>query len=196
MPQLATSAAKRRLYRQTFEIKVGGVSKYKHTLLLNPSDISVEEPNRASVTQTLGGAYVSIFGQGLHNITLSGTTGYNARMSPDGTMTDGYQEFQALRKLIYRNFITNFEPQAELFWYDWENEEYYKVMPMSFRLQRSVQEPNLYRYEIQMTTLQQLGAQTKPDSNNLLSAVKAFVKAIELGNYSSAISEALAKLNG
>jgi hypothetical protein len=195
MPQLATSAQARQFYRQTFEVKTNGVTKYRHTLLINPSDISIEEPNRATVTQTLGGAYLSLFGQGLHNVTISGTTGYNARMNTEGVITDGYEEIKNLRKQFYRNFITTYDPYAECLWYDWENEEYYKIMPLSFRVQRSASEPNLYRYEIQFTTLQELGAQTKPDPNNLLSSVQALAKGRVLSQSTSALSEALSALN-
>lgn len=194
MPQLATSTQKRRFYRQTFEVKNNGVSKYRHTLLVNPSDMSVDEPHRATVTQTLGGAYLSLFGQGLHTVTISGVTGYNARTNTEGVVTDGYQEIQNLRKKFYRDFITTYAPQYEMFWYDWENEEYYKVIPLSFRVQRSVSEPNLYRYEIQFTTLQQLGVQVNPYANNLLSNVQALVKGKNIATSSSTLAEVLSTL--
>src|SRR4051794_27132574 len=135
MAQLQTSRDKRAFYRHTFEIKDNGKSVYRHTLLINPEDMNVEEPHRATVTQTLGGAYLSLFGQGLHNVSISGKTGFHARKNAEGTLTDGYEEIQNLRKRVYRDFINAKSSQYEMFWYNWEDEEYYKVMPISMRIQ-------------------------------------------------------------
>lgn len=191
MPQLATSAVSRQFYRQTFEIKKNGITSYRHTLLINPDDMSIDEPNRASVTQTLGGAYMALFGQGLHNVTISGKTGFSARQNAEGVVTDGYEEIKALRQRLYRDFINDGSGQFELFWYNWEDEEYYKVMPISMRIQRSTSLGLLYRYDIQLTTLERLGMQEKPDPDNLLTGVDAIGKGKNIADASSAISEAL-----
>jgi hypothetical protein len=191
MAQLQSSRDKRAFYRQTFEIKDNGKSVYRHTLLINPEDMNVEEPHRATVTQTMGGAYLSLFGQGLHNVSLSGKTGYHARRNAEGVMTDGYEEIQNLRKRIYRDFINMPSSQYEMFWYNWEDEEYYKIMPMSMRVQRNTSGGLMYRYDIQFTCLEALGAQTKPDPDNLLSNVRALQSSMALSQTASSISEVL-----
>lgn len=191
MAQLGLSASKRRFHRQTFEIKNNGRSVYRHTLLINPEEMDIQEPHRATVTPTLGGAYLSLFGQGLHNVTISGKTGFHARRNTEGVMTDGYQEIKNLRKRIYRDFINGTSSQYEMFWYNWEDEEYYKVIPLDMRIQRSVSSPHMYRYTLQLTTLQELGAQTKPSVQNLLSSVNALGAGQSISTATSRISEVL-----
>lgn len=197
MPQLTASKNKRAFYKQTFEVRLKGKTRYMHTLLVNPQEMSVEEPARANVQQTMGGAYVSNFGQGLHNISLSGTTGYGARYNADGALTDGYTEIQNFRKKVYRDFIRTKETQMEMFWYNWEDGEYYKVFPTSFRLMRNQSEPTLYRYEIRMTALAPVGAGKKPKLNqNALDRLNLERLSNGTATALSAASEALSKMRG
>lgn len=191
MAQLQSSRDRRAFYRQTFEVKSNGKSVYRHTLLINPEDMSVEEPNRATVTQTMGGAYLSLFGQGLHNVTISGKTGFHARRNAEGIMTDGYEEIKNLRKRIYRDFITAAQAHYEMFWYNWEDEEYYKIMPLNMRIQRNTSGGLLYRYDIQFVCLEALGEQKKPSADNLLSNVDALNQGKQLQIASSSVSETL-----
>lgn len=156
MPQLPSSQRKRAFYKQTFEIRDKGKIVYSHTFTINPSEMTIEEPPRINAVQTLGGAYVSHFGQGLHNVTIGGTTGYNRRMSYENGETDGYTEFHNFRRQIYRYFVETKSTQVELYWYNWEDEEYYKVIPQPFRLMRNVNEPTLYRYEFRFLCIERL----------------------------------------
>lgn len=160
MPQLRSSTLKRKFYKHTIEVKDKGTTLYRHVFLVNPQDMSVNEIARINPVQTLGGAYVSNFGQGLHEVTLSGLTGFNARRNADGILTDGYEEIKNIRKKIYRDFLTKSSSQLEMFWYNWEDEEYYKVIPTNFRLMRSRSEPLLYRYELPLTCLEPIGIGT------------------------------------
>ena len=162
MPALPSTHAKRAFYHQTFVLKDKGSEVYRHTLLVNPQDMSVAEPARINAQQTLGGAYVSKFGQGLHQITISGLTGYNARHNAEGILTDGYEEIQNFRSKVYRYYVTAPSSQVEMFWYNWEDEEYYKVVPTSFRVMRNVSQPTMYRYELSMVALEAVGVRTKP----------------------------------
>jgi hypothetical protein len=148
-----TTREAKKFYHHTFEIKRHGRSKHRHTLLVNPEDISQNEPTRMSVTQTLGGAYVVDFGQGLIEVSISGTTGYKARYNSEGEYVDGFEEFINFRENIYRDFIQNSDNGMEMFWYNWEDDEYYQIQPKSFRLMRNKQAPLLYRYEFQFICL-------------------------------------------
>lgn len=89
-----------------------------HTLLIAPQSYQQSEPNRSTVVQTLGGAFIDDFGLGLKQITISGTTGYSKRMvvekqpyenqnSGAATVmaTDGYHAFKKLRNDIYRAYF-------------------------------------------------------------------------------------------
>lgn len=144
-------------YHQTFAI-INGASTKRHTLLVNPEDMSQSEPARVNVMQTLGGAYVDDFGAGLTQVTISGTTGYKAQFNTDFEYLDGYHEFVNFRKDIYRDFITTNDPKMTMTWYNWEDEEYYNIQPLSFRLQRNARQPLLYRYEFQFICLGVPGA--------------------------------------
>lgn len=162
MAQLKRSWNFRKFHKQTFIVKNKGKQKYRHTMLVNPQDMSVSEPARVSVQQTLGGAYIANFGQGIHNVTISGTTGYNARINAEGRKTDGYSELQDIRRKLYRDFIRTKSSQLEMFWYNWEDQEYYKIYPTNFRVMRNHAEPTLYRYEMSFTTLANVGRGASP----------------------------------
>ena len=142
-------------YHHTFEIHTDGNKTVvtRHTLLLNPQNLTQAEQSRTSVTQTLGGMYITDFGEGLQQVTISGTTGYKQRYNDDGELRDGFEEFIHFRNEVYRKFVKTNDPDYMMFWYNWEDKEYYRIQPLSFRLQRSVSEPTLYRYEFQFTCL-------------------------------------------
>lgn len=162
MPLLPQTRLKKTFYHQTFEVKDDGRTKYRHTLLVNPQEMSITEPARINPQQTLGGAYVSYFGQGLHQVSISGVTGYHARHNAEGEVKDGFTEMQDFRRNIYRDFLKNPSSQLEMFWYNWEDEEYYKIVPLSFRLMRNKAEPILYRYEFTFVCLEPVGSGKVP----------------------------------
>lgn len=197
MPALPSTTKKRKFYKQTFQAKEKGVEKYRHTMLVNPQEMSVGEPARINVQQTLGGAYVSHFGQGVIPVTLSGVTGYNARHNADGILRDGYEEFKAFRDKVYRDFITTKSAQRELFWYNWEDEQYYKIVPTNFRLMRSRSEAIMYRYEFNFTCIERVGAGTKPKyDSNQLDAINLAVLGGDVGASISNASEILSMIRG
>lgn len=192
MPALPETSEKRLFYHQTFVMKDKDVEIYRHTLLVNPQDMSVAEPARINPQQTLGGAYVAKFGQGLHQITLGGITGYNARRNAEGIMTDGYEEIKNFRDKVYRYFLTNESSQVEMFWYNWEDEEYYKVVPTSFRIMRNVSQPLLYRYELAMTAIEKIGVNKKPTRASNMGDRLSFAEAVvTMSSSISSIGEAM-----
>lgn len=147
----------KKVYRMTFDMKRKGVGTFMlHSLLINPEDYTFDEPARVNVTETLGGAYVTDFGKGIPTVTLSGKTGYSVRTSAEGKQLDGFQEFVAFRDDVYRGFIEENDPSLELYWYNWEDKEYYEIQPLSFRLQRNKAEPLLYRYEFKFNCIKRI----------------------------------------
>lgn len=197
MPVSRSTALIKRYYKQTFELKSKGKSKYRHTLLVNPEDMSVQEPSRTNVQQTLGGAYVTDFGVGLHQVNISGTTGYSLRTNADGQRKDGYQEVKDLRRKLYRNFLETNDSNLEMYWYNWEDEEYYQIVPLSFRISRNKSEPLLYRYEFQFTALRKLdkpGASKPKHDINTLNQVNISKYASSSLSLVSSLSEVRSRL--
>ena len=89
-----------------------------HTLLIAPQGYQQSEPNRSTVIQTLGGAFIDDWGLGLKQINITGTTGYAKRLVHEsaGTAntagidramlaTDGYHAFKDLRDNVYRQYF-------------------------------------------------------------------------------------------
>lgn len=179
MPALPSTRSKKRVYHQTFAIKDdGGGEVVRHTLLVNPEDMSFGEPGKTTVTETLGGGYVADFGSAFKSVTLQGITGYNARKNKEGEERDGFTEFMHFRNEVYRKFIESADPQLSMYWYNWEDDDYWRIQPTNFRLLRNKNEPLLYRYEFTFTLLEQLDAgNTTKDSQ----AKKPIVNMIDTG---------------
>jgi hypothetical protein len=190
-----TTLAKKRFYRHSFELRVDGYGTVNfHTLLINPEDFSMDEPTRASVTQTLGGAFVTDFGQGLPSVVISGTTGYRKQTNAEGQTVDGFEEFMNFRQGVYRSFISASEDNEKmhLFWYNWEDEEFYEIQPMSFRLQRNKSEPLLYRYEFRFTCIRKIGDKKSQLDNEVRNPDTKEVHAF-IATSTSSLSEFLKK---
>ena len=185
----------KKFYRHTFEMRVAGIgSVMLHTLLVNPETMDMDEPARASVTQTLGGAFVTDFGQGLPTVVLAGTTGYRKRVNAERYETDGFEEFMNFRNRVYRDFIKSNDPKLTLYWYNWEDDEYYQIQPISFRLMRNKTEPLLYRYEFRFTCLQKL-KNAKRAVTNVVKDPSTRTTWLDLSKRASTISEFLHELN-
>lgn len=196
MPEVKPSThAARQYYRQTFDMHKGSKSIYRHTLIVNPDDLNQEEPARVQITPTLGGAYVTDFGSGLPTVTITGTTGYSRRTTAEGADTDGREAFLTFRQKIYRHFVATQDPKLSLYWYNWEDDEYYEIQPQSFRLQRNKSEPLLYRYEFRFTCLRRLlKNKPKPKADQVLAKPSTLRMNKHLGSATSAISEMLHRL--
>jgi hypothetical protein len=156
------------------DAKLGRILQ-QHTLILNPQDFQQREPVRAQVVQTIGGAYVDDFGRGLPKVTISGNTGWRLKNMPDGKgILDGWQAFKALRNDIFRyftdakdesrTFLRN--PDYELHWYNWGEDEYYSIQPEEFQLQRSASNPLLFQYTFPFTCLRDLSNGYRKGQNN------------------------------
>lgn len=159
------TAARMKNYHHTFELKIKGKTKVRHTLLLNPQSFTQNEQARVNITQTLGGSYVMDCGAGLPTVTISGTTGFKLRYNDDGEQRDGYSEFMHFRNEVYRKFIQTNNIDYTLFWYNWQDKEYWQIQPTAFRLQRSATESLLYRYELNFTCLAEAKVRVSSKSN-------------------------------
>lgn len=134
------------------EFSHGGKS-YKFNL--NPDEYSVSEPNRLTVTQTLGGAWVDSFGAGLKEITLKGTTGLN---NAKGNNLTGINKFKELRELIRdvystENNLRDVRELTPMSLYNYTDGDYFKVLPTTFNLSRNKNNPLLFMYDIKLVVM-------------------------------------------
>ncbi len=126
-----------------------------YRFVLNPEQLTQEEPNRATVVQTKGGAWVDDFGGGLVTIAFKGTTGFKNR---SGIGTDGFEKFKKLRDMIRRYYFkqvpgTEVRQKDELKFHNHTDGESWIVVPKTFSLMRSVARPLLYLYDIQLIAI-------------------------------------------
>lgn len=194
----ARTRAQKSFYRYTFDIRYRGIGSIMlHTLTSNPEDFSFDEVARNSITQTLGGAYITDFGKGLPSVTMSGTTGYKVKTSAEGRVMDGYEEFVHFRNAVYRGFIESPDLNLSAYWYNWEDDEYYEIQPQDFRLQRNKSQSLLYRYEFKFTCIRKL-TKSRGDvlGDYLLSNPSTRDMVRTLGSATSTISEVLTRLTG
>lgn len=133
------------------------------SLVIRPEDLTVSDPSRISVQQTLstdGGAWADNFGPGLQTINISGHTGWRRRES-DGT--DGETRFRELNDQVFTAWhdarksqaLIGFNPDGvQLIFADSLDNIAAVVAPMNFTLRRSRQRPLLCQFQISLTVLQ------------------------------------------
>lgn len=130
-------------------------NKKSYKFTVNPEEYNQSEPNRITVTQTKGGAWVDEFGAGLPIITLKGTTGFK---NGTKTGTTGYSKFNELRSYI-RGVYNRVDPgksiptSKDLYFYNYTDGDYWVVIPKTFELLRTVARPLLYTYNIELICL-------------------------------------------
>lgn len=133
-----------------------------HTLFVNPDEYTIALASKNTAVETLSDNYIEEWGEGLGSLSLSGGTGFAARMvSSSGGRRDGYTEYLALRDFIKRYLKltkSNRNPASgdprfvELRVHFWEDDEHFVITlegPEAFKKRRSKSEPLLYGYSIQ-----------------------------------------------
>lgn len=129
---------------------------------LRPEEASYSHPTRASVIQTLGGAWVDDFGEGLCEITLSGHTGWHrGELNPLG----GEEAFFLLRKglfELYHNLrmaaaAAGQDPDTiQMLFVDTLHASSYIVYPVSLITRKHRSRPLLYQYQLRLIGLKRL----------------------------------------
>lgn len=128
------------------------------TFFIRPEDMTRTYPSRISVNQTLGGAWVDSFGEGLETTTISGTLGW--RTGPDGK--DGTARLIEMRTKIYEHWHSRRaaaiakgdDPNdVELIFVDTLNDYARVVVPQVFEIRRSKSRPLLASYRISFTAV-------------------------------------------
>lgn len=127
---------------------------------INPEDYTQTEPNKATITQTKGGAWIDAWGAGITEIVIKGTTGVKG---VGGTNIDiGYQRWKELRNLIRSVYdsIKDGESVTELIkFYNYTDNEFWYCYPTQagIELYRSKSRPNIYQYTINLWAIRRIG---------------------------------------
>lgn len=139
------------------------------TLPIRPEELTRTEPSRASVVNSLDGAWVDSFGRGLTTLTISGNTGWRIK----GDKGDGINQFMTLRDDFIHAWHTSRRAKIDaggdpnevrLIFMDALNSFYVAdVVPMSFTLRRSKSQPLLMLYNLTMTVIKEGATTPKPE---------------------------------
>ena len=148
---------------------------------VNPSDYTQKEPNRVSITQTKGGAWIDAWGAGITEFTIKGITGVsgNKKTSAGGKVTTlnyiqgdsisnqssievGYQRWKQLRDLfrsVYNAVVDGQEVTELIKLYNYTDNEFWYCYPTQngIELYRSKSKPHVYQYTISLWGLRRIG---------------------------------------
>jgi hypothetical protein len=127
-------------------------------LNINPEDFSVDEPYRVNAINTMGGAFVDVWGNGIRRILMRGHTGWRTYTGM-GQVQDGYDNLFNLRDRIINAYLqiridkainypqSRIEDGLTLEIVDHLHQTIYNVVPENFRLLRNKARPLLHMYE-------------------------------------------------
>lgn len=155
-----------------FLLEGGQGEDIKLDLAIRPEDLTVSEPSRLVVQQTIGGAWADSFGRGQVSITLGGTLGWRG-----GLFSSGEDAFLELRQTVFTEWHLRREDQissgndpeeVRLTFVDTLDSLTYIVAPQQFTLRRSKSSPLLSRYQIRLLVLEEADA-----PNDLLDQISA-----------------------
>ena len=126
---------------------------------VNPEDYTQSIPNRVTVTQTKGGAWLDAWGAGVAEITIKGTTGVRGGTT---NIDVGYQRWRKLRGLFSEvfNAINDGEEVKDLIaLYNYTDNEYWYCYPAQggLELYRSKSRPHMYQYTLHLLGIREIG---------------------------------------
>ncbi|HEX7642028.1 MAG TPA: hypothetical protein VF472_07420 [Burkholderiaceae bacterium] len=168
-------------------------------MVIRPEELTRTDVTRATVQQTLGGAWADDFGPGLATINISGHTGW--RGSQFGN-SDGMDQFAQLKNQVFTEWHSRrnaavkagLDPgKVSLAFADALDSTIDLVIPMNFTLRRSRSRPLLMQFNIAMVAYR--GKVFNPSSSSssgigsALSALTSMLKSI--ANIVSAVAGAI-----
>ncbi len=141
---------------------------WQHDMVVRPEEITYTHPTRATVVQTLGGAFVDDFGEGITEIVVNGHTGW--RHAPDpanasGNSPDGLERIYNLRYNLFQVYHEKRMEAAQngkspdevrLYFFDHLHDAFYKVYPQSLQVRKNKTRPLLYQYQLRMIGLEKV----------------------------------------
>ena len=135
----------------------GAFIRWAHIFFLRPEEIVYTHPSRGTTVQTLGGAWVDSWGEGLIEVQLNGHTGWRGSFNIPGEL-----QLYNIREMVFRQYHrlrrqfaqSNRDPNLiELILADTLNAYAATVYPVSFQLRRHKTRPLLYQYQIRLVVL-------------------------------------------
>lgn len=145
------------------EIEFKGTS---YTFTINPEQYEIKIPNRVNATYTKAGVFLDLFGEGLREITVSGITGFKSQTKDP---EHGYKQFLALKQIIQDNFrdIEDGRPVTDfVMFYNHTDGEGYATVPIRLSIMRNVNQPLLYRYDLNFYIIRDANAAKDNSSEN------------------------------
>ena len=186
--------------------EAAGAAPFEYRLSIRPEDLVVTRPSRTNVVQTLGGAWVDSFGEGVVTAQISGHTGWRGNSTKDGVAL-----FQELHDKIFKAWhaarATALESGQDpdlvkMIFSDVLDSLTWVVAPSQFVLRRSKSRPLLAQYQIGFTRLSDtLYTPANPSDDGV--SQDAFIASLEASlatvmdfaeNVSSAIRTAFAPI--
>lgn len=131
----------------------GGSGDIASLLPVTPESIETDSPARTTVTQTLGGAWIDFFGEGLQTVTITGHTGWR---SLDGSMSgaDHARDLYALYKTYIDRMSGASDPsQISLYFVNGVDGYASRCTLTDFKSIRSKEHPLLFHYQVTLITL-------------------------------------------
>lgn len=155
---------------------------------IRPEDLSRVQQSRMTVSQTLGGAWLDSFGDGIPTVNISGTTGWGA-----GGLPDGFEQFQKLHATVFDKWHKlraevakeGKDPDGiKLIFSDGLDDFVWCMAPQNFSLKRNRSRPLLSQYSISLVKLGDSVLEKPPEvaldlgSAKGLSSLDASIKSI------------------
>ena len=142
------------------ELSLPGGMAWGYIFFLRPEEVVYSHPTRATVVQTLGGAWVDDFGEGLVEITLAGHTGWR----PGGSI-GGEEAFLLLRNGCFQVYhrmrmqaaSSGRDPdEVRMIFVDTLHTCSYVVYPINMQIRKHRTRPLLFQYQLRLTGLDRL----------------------------------------
>lgn len=132
---------------------------YNIKFAVNPTDYTQNKPNKATITQTKGGAWIDAWGAGIVEFTIKGVTGVKGGSASIDT---GYLRWKELEKLfdtLYNAIVDGEEVTDLIKFYNHTDNEFYYCYPTQagIELYRSASKPHLYQYTINLWGIRKIG---------------------------------------
>ena len=160
-------------------------------MIIRPEELTRTDLTRATIQQTLGGAWADDFGPGLATINISGHTGWRGAQF---STSDGMDQFAKLKNQVFtewhgrRNAAVKagINPaKVGLVFVDALDSTIDLVIPMNFTLRRSKSRPLLMQFNIAMTAIKgkiysasSSASSSLPGLSSALSGLTSMLKSI------------------
>ena len=195
LPPTSQKAGDRPISFVLVDLSVSPVVTNTLEMIIRPEELTRTDVTRATVQQTLGGAWADDFGPGLATINISGHTGWRGGQF---STSDGMDQFAKLKNQVFaewhgrRNTAVRagINPaKVGLVFVDALDSTIDLVIPMNFTLRRSKSRPLLMQFAISMIATKGKIYTTSSSSSGIASALTSLLKSI--ANIVSAIGQAI-----